>query len=116
MSALAPHIPVLLDEVIHALPITPGAEIVDGTFGAGGYSQAILAGGARVYAFDRDPDALKEGADLAGRSEGALRLYSACFSNIQRKVSLPSNVGSPPCQQKTTCLSAWLRAYSAYLL
>ena len=31
MSALAPHIPVLLDEVIHSLPITPGAEIVDGT-------------------------------------------------------------------------------------
>jgi 16S rRNA (cytosine1402-N4)-methyltransferase len=76
------HIPVLLDEVIHALAITPGAEIVDGTFGAGGYSQAILAGGARVYAFDRDPDACREGADLAGRSEGALRLYSACFSDM----------------------------------
>jgi 16S rRNA (cytosine1402-N4)-methyltransferase len=82
MSAQAPHIPVLLDEVIHALAITPGAEIVDGTFGAGGYSEAILAGGARVYAFDRDPDALSEGADLAGRSKGALRLYSACFSNM----------------------------------
>jgi 16S rRNA (cytosine1402-N4)-methyltransferase len=82
MSAQAPHIPVLLDEVIHALAITPGAEIVDGTFGAGGYSEAILAGGARVYAFDRDPDALLEGADLAGRSKGALRLYSACFSNM----------------------------------
>ncbi|MEY3878081.1 MAG: hypothetical protein RLZZ191_1764, partial [Pseudomonadota bacterium] len=80
MSAPAPHIPVLLDEVIHALAITPGDEIVDGTFGAGGYSQAILAGGARVYAFDRDPDALSEGADLAGRSGGALRLYPACFS------------------------------------
>ncbi len=82
MSAQAPHIPVLLDEVIHALAITPGAEIVDGTFGAGGYSEAILAGGARVFAFDRDPDALVEGADLAGRSKGALRLYSACFSNM----------------------------------
>ncbi|WP_397604445.1 16S rRNA (cytosine(1402)-N(4))-methyltransferase RsmH [Sphingorhabdus sp.] len=82
MTSPAPHIPVLLDEVIHSLAITPGAEIVDGTFGAGGYSQAILAGGARVYAFDRDPDALKEGADLAGRSEGALRLYAACFSNM----------------------------------
>jgi 16S rRNA (cytosine1402-N4)-methyltransferase len=82
MIALAPHIPVLLDEVIHALAITPGSEIVDGTFGAGGYSQAILAGGARVYAFDRDPDALSEGADLAGRSGGALRLYSACFSDL----------------------------------
>ena len=82
MSVQPPHIPVLLDEVIHALAITPGAEIVDGTFGAGGYSQAILAGGARVYAFDRDPDALSEGADLAGRSGGALRLYSACFSDL----------------------------------
>ncbi len=82
MSALAQHIPVLLDEVIHALAITPGAEIVDGTFGAGGYSQAILAGGARVYAFDRDPDALSEGVALAGESKGALRLYSACFSNM----------------------------------
>lgn len=82
MSSQAPHIPVLLDEVIHSLAITPGAEIVDGTFGAGGYSQAILAGGARVYAFDRDPDALSEGAELAGRSGGALRLYSACFSDM----------------------------------
>jgi 16S rRNA (cytosine1402-N4)-methyltransferase len=84
MSAQPPHIPVLLDEVIHALAITPGSEIVDGTFGAGGYSQAILAGGARVYAFDRDPDALSEGADLAGRSGGALRLYSACFSDLDK--------------------------------
>jgi 16S rRNA (cytosine1402-N4)-methyltransferase len=82
VTALAPHIPVLLDEVIRALAITPGSEFVDGTFGAGGYSQAILAGGARVYAFDRDPDALSEGVDLAGRSEGALRLYAACFSNL----------------------------------
>lgn len=84
LSAQPDHIPVLLDEVFHALAITPGAEIVDGTFGAGGYSQAILAGGARVYAFDRDPDALKEGAELAGRSEGALRLYAACFSDMDR--------------------------------
>lgn len=82
MSAQAAHIPVLLDEVIHALAITPGAEIVDGTFGAGGYSEAILAGGARVYAFDRDPDALSEGAALAGASGGVLRLYSACFSDM----------------------------------
>ena len=82
MTAQAPHIPVLLDEVIHSLAITPGAEIVDGTFGAGGYSQAILAGGARVYAFDRDPDALLEGATLAGESKGVLRLYSACFSDM----------------------------------
>ncbi len=80
MSGAANHIPVLLDEVIHSLAITPGAEIVDGTFGAGGYSAAIMEKGAKVYAFDRDPDAIIEGADLAGRHEGALHLYAACFS------------------------------------
>ncbi len=84
MSAAANHIPVLLDEVIRSLAITPGAEIVDGTFGAGGYSSAMLDHGAKVYAFDRDPDALAEGADLAGRHKGALRLYAACFSIMDR--------------------------------
>jgi 16S rRNA (cytosine1402-N4)-methyltransferase len=87
MSALADHIPVLLDEVIHALAITPGAEIVDGTFGAGGYSDAILRESAKVYAFDRDPDALAEGADLAGRHKGALRLYAACFSIMDQALT-----------------------------
>jgi 16S rRNA (cytosine1402-N4)-methyltransferase len=84
MSSTSPHIPVLLDEVIHALAITPGSEIVDGTFGAGGYSRAFLALGARVHAFDRDPDALAAGANLAVQSGGALRLHSACFSEMDR--------------------------------
>lgn len=87
MTGASPHIPVLLDEVIHALAITPGSVVVDGTFGAGGYSQAILATGARVHAFDRDPDALAMGAELAGRSGGALRLHSACFSEIDRRLA-----------------------------
>ncbi len=84
MSATPDHIPVLLDEVIRSLAITPGAEIVDGTFGAGGYSLAILNQGAKVYAFDRDPDALAEGADLAGQHKGVLRLYAACFSILDQ--------------------------------
>ncbi len=84
MTAMsAPHIPVMLDEVIHALAITPGSEIVDGTFGAGGYSQAFLTRGARVYAFDRDPDACAEGGILAERSDGQLSLHSACFSDMK---------------------------------
>jgi 16S rRNA (cytosine1402-N4)-methyltransferase len=87
MSAVANHIPVLLDEVIRSLAITPGAEIVDGTFGAGGYSIAMLEHGAKVYAFDRDPDAIAEGADLAGRYKGALRLYAACFSIMDQVLS-----------------------------
>ncbi len=61
MSAPA-HIPVLLDEVIAALAPGPGAVIVDGTFGAGGYTRRLLDAGATVHAFDRDPDAIAAGS------------------------------------------------------
>ncbi len=55
----APHIPVLLDEVIAALDPKPGSVIIDATFGAGGYSRALLDAGATVHGFDRDPDAIR---------------------------------------------------------
>lgn len=51
----APHVSVLLDEVVQALGAKPGETIIDGTFGAGGYTRAILATGATVVGFDRDP-------------------------------------------------------------
>jgi len=57
----APHVPVLLDEVIEALAPGPGDVIVDATFGAGGYTRAILDAGATVHAFDRDPDSIAAG-------------------------------------------------------
>jgi 16S rRNA (cytosine1402-N4)-methyltransferase len=57
----APHVPVLLDEVIAALAPTPGSVIVDATFGAGGYARRLLDAGATVHAFDRDPDAIAAG-------------------------------------------------------
>lgn len=83
MTAVAPHIPVLLDEVIASLAIQPGETHVDGTFGAGGYTRAILAQGAgRVVAFDRDPDAIAEGAAVAAASEGRLELVHRCFSEM----------------------------------
>ena len=50
-----PHAPVLLDEVIAALSPLDGKRVVDGTFGAGGYSRALLQAGAIVIAIDRDP-------------------------------------------------------------
>jgi len=54
----APHIPVLLDEVLEALQPADGDVIVDATFGAGGYTRRLLDAGATVHAFDRDPDAV----------------------------------------------------------
>ena len=59
--AATSHIPVLLDEVIAGLAPHPGERHVDGTYGAGGYTRAILATGAEVIAFDRDPDAIQAG-------------------------------------------------------
>lgn len=80
MNAAAPHIPVLLDEVIEGLAICAGEVHVDATFGAGGYTRAMLATGARVIAFDRDPDAIREGAPLVESSGGALVLVESPFS------------------------------------
>ena len=53
----APHKPVLVNEMVKALAPKDNGVYVDGTFGAGGYSKAILqAANCRVYAIDRDPN------------------------------------------------------------
>ena len=83
----APHVPVLLDEVIAALSPSAGETHVDGTFGAGGYTKAILNSGARVVAFDRDPDAIREGRILADESEGRLILVPERFSRMDQALS-----------------------------
>ena len=81
MSAPAPHVPVLLDAVIAGLAPAAGETHVDGTFGAGGYTRAILASGAAVFAFDRDPDAIAEGRALEAAEPG-LTLVADRFSRL----------------------------------
>lgn len=76
------HVPVLLHEVLAALALAPGAHLVDGTFGGGGYSRAALAAGARVSGFDRDPRALARGETLAAACGGRLRLVHASFARM----------------------------------
>src|SRR5690606_30481250 len=78
----ARHIPVLLDEVLEALSPHAGQTFVDGTFGAGGYTRAILARGASVIAIDRDPGAIAAGRELEGESGGRLRLMEGRFSEL----------------------------------
>lgn len=70
----APHIPVLLNEVVAALTPQQGDVIIDATFGAGGYTRALLDAGAIVHAFDRDPDAIAEGAKWPETQEQPPRL------------------------------------------
>jgi 16S rRNA (cytosine1402-N4)-methyltransferase len=81
--ALSPHIPVLIDEVLDALAIAPGEIHVDGTFGAGGYSRAMAAQGARVFALDRDPDAIARGQAVVAASDGAITLIEGEFSRME---------------------------------
>jgi len=80
------HIPVLLEPVLAALQPRAGQVIVDGTFGAGGYTTAILEQGADVVAIDRDPDAIAAGAVLVERFKGHLRLEHGPFSQMEELV------------------------------
>ncbi|GAA0727267.1 16S rRNA (cytosine(1402)-N(4))-methyltransferase RsmH [Sphingomonas japonica] len=82
----APHVPVLLAEVLDALAIVPGERHVDATFGAGGYTRAMLGRGAMVVAFDRDPDAIAGGAALSAEAGERLMLIEAPFSGMAREL------------------------------
>jgi len=83
----APHRPVLLDEVIEALAPQPGQTVIDGTFGAGGYSRAFLDAGAKVVAFDRDPTAARFAAPLM--ASGRFSLIEDCFSTMAAHLDGP---------------------------
>lgn len=78
----APHVPVLLDEVLEALSPLAHARILDGTFGAGGYSRALLAAGASVIAIDRDPNVLPHAERLAADFPGRFEFVAGTFSDL----------------------------------
>jgi len=81
----ARHVPVLLDAVVDALAPQDDAVYVDGTFGGGSYSEALLAAArCRVFGIDRDPDAIERGRDLAERHAGRLRLLEGRFGDMER--------------------------------
>lgn len=79
----AQHIPVLLEEIVRALRPRSGGLYLDGTFGAGGYTRALLATpGVRVFAIDRDPDAIAASADLVNLHPDRLKLVRARFRDL----------------------------------
>ncbi len=80
----ARHVPVLREEILAALAPHEGAIYLDATFGAGGYTQAILSiPGTKVLALDRDPTAVAAGQDLVAESGGRLGLERARFSELE---------------------------------
>jgi 16S rRNA (cytosine1402-N4)-methyltransferase len=82
-SAVVRHIPVLGREAVEMLAPRDGGIYVDATFGAGGYSRAILdIAGTRVVGIDRDRSAVTGGFDLVDRAGGRLTLVEDRFSNL----------------------------------
>jgi 16S rRNA (cytosine1402-N4)-methyltransferase len=81
---LAPtHLPVMVAEVLAALQPKAGERHVDGTFGAGGYADAILqAAACEVVAIDRDPTAIAAGAALVAKWMGRLSLVEGRFGDM----------------------------------
>ena len=82
----APHVPVMLAEVLEALEPGPGAFLIDGTFGAGGYSRALLEGGAEVLGLDRDPSAAGFAEPLTAAYPRRFHFACSRFSQMQARL------------------------------
>jgi 16S rRNA (cytosine1402-N4)-methyltransferase len=81
------HVPVMLDEMLTGLAVHAGGAYVDGTFGAGGYSRAILAAGAgRVIGLDRDPAALDLGRALAA-ADARFTMTAGRFGDLSQHLA-----------------------------
>ncbi len=76
------HVPVLARAALELLNVRNGGVYLDGTFGAGGHSRAILAAGAKVVGIDRDQTAVALGADLVAAAGGRLELVEERFSAL----------------------------------
>jgi len=84
VSAAAPHVSVLLAEVIAAIAPQDGGRYLDGTFGAGGYCRAILtaAPGCHLTGLDRDPTAEARGRELEAEHPGHFSFVAGRFGDM----------------------------------
>lgn len=88
----ARHIPVLVRPVVELLSPRAGGLYVDATFGAGGYTRAILAAAdCRVVALDRDPHAIARASDLVTAAAGRLTLIEGRFSALATALEAPAD-------------------------
>ncbi len=82
------HAPVMVAEMLTALSPAAGEPYIDVTFGAGGYSRAILAAAhCRLAAIDRDPEAVARGRQLEIDSAGRFQILQARFSEMENALA-----------------------------
>jgi 16S rRNA (cytosine1402-N4)-methyltransferase len=80
------HVPVLRDEVLQLLNVRPDGVYVDGTFGRGGHSRAVLdrlGPGGRLVVIDRDPHALEQAEELAN-GDARVTAIRGSFGDIEQ--------------------------------
>jgi 16S rRNA (cytosine1402-N4)-methyltransferase len=89
------HTPVLLEETLQAIAPRDRALYIDGTFGGGGHTRALLErADCRVLGIDRDPDAVQRGGALKKRYAGRLVLVHGRFSRMDRFLAEQGESGS----------------------
>ncbi|MCK5384443.1 MAG: 16S rRNA (cytosine(1402)-N(4))-methyltransferase RsmH [Alphaproteobacteria bacterium] len=90
----SPHAPVMLTEVMEALDVNDGEIYVDGTFGAGGYSRAMLeTADCHVYAIDRDPSAIKRADDMKQQYNERFTFMRGCFGDVTELLKVHGYAG-----------------------
>ncbi len=87
VTETAPHVPVMLEETLTALGDVSGVWCVDGTFGAGGHSRALLAAGAQVLAVDRDERAAALAQEVKRQYGEQFRFVRANFAELAEVVA-----------------------------
>jgi 16S rRNA (cytosine1402-N4)-methyltransferase len=83
-AAFSGHVPVLFKETLELLAPCAGAKILDGTFGGGGHTRALLsaAEGVSLVAIDRDPDARKRAQLVTDEFGDRFRFYPMNFGDL----------------------------------
>ncbi len=89
MESDAGHVPVLLEETLELLAVSPGGLWVDGTLGLGGHAEAVLRATApdgRLVGFDRDQEALERAGARLGPFGARVRLEHADYREIPQRL------------------------------
>ena len=121
LSPVFQHISVLLEEALDGLAVQPDGLYVDGTFGRGGHSRAILSRlskDGRLIGFDKDPEAIRVGTQLAA-DDGRFVVVQRSFAELGEevfKVNDRDTVCIPPGLDHAQCAAPGYGMYYSWVI